>query len=44
VLFRTGAHPTMQFNQFFMGPYIGDGSPVAQQVWVDDLVVMTGRP
>jgi hypothetical protein len=44
VLFRTGAHPTMQFNQFLMGPYIGDGSPVAQQAWVDDLVVMTARP
>jgi len=44
VLFRTGAHPAMQFNQFFIGPYIGDGSPVAQQEWIDDLVVMTGRP
>lgn len=44
VLFRTGAHPDMKFNQFFMGPYIGDGSPVAQQLWVDDLVVMTGKP
>jgi hypothetical protein len=25
--FRTGAHPTLQFNQFVMAPYIGDGSP-----------------
>jgi hypothetical protein len=44
VLFRTGAHPTMQFNQFLIGPYIGDGSPVAQQMWVDNLIVMTARP
>ncbi|HTT66642.1 MAG TPA: hypothetical protein VMF70_01310 [Gemmatimonadales bacterium] len=44
VLFRTGAHPTMQFQQFMMGPYIGDGSPVAQRAWIDDLVVMTARP
>ncbi len=44
VLFRTGVHPTMQFNQFIIGWYIGDGSPVAQTAWVDDLVVMTARP
>jgi hypothetical protein len=42
--FRTGAHPTLQFNQFVMSPYIGDGSPVAQSLWYDDLVVMTAPP
>jgi hypothetical protein len=42
VLFRTGAHPTMKFNQFMIAPYIGDGSPVAQTFWVDELVVATG--
>ena len=42
VLFRTGAHPTMQFNQLLIGPYIGVGSPAAQTMWVDDLVVATG--
>jgi hypothetical protein len=42
--FRTGAHPTLQFNQFVMAPYIGDGSPVAQSLWYDDLVVMTAPP
>jgi len=44
VLFRTGAHPTMQFNQFMLAWYIGDGSPVDQTVWVDDLTVATGKP
>jgi len=44
VLLRTGAHPTMKFNQFLMGPYIGDGSPVSQKMWVDELVVLTGKP
>ncbi len=44
VLFRTGAHPTMQFNQFIIAPYIGDGSPVDQTMWIDDLVVGTSRP
>ena len=43
VLFRTGAFPTMKFNQFIIAPYIGDGSPVAQSMWVDDLVIATSR-
>jgi hypothetical protein len=44
LMFRTGANPTLQFNQFLMAPYIGDGSPVAQSLWYDDLVVMTAPP
>jgi len=43
-LFRTGAHPTMQFNQFLIGPYIGAGSPVDQTMWVDDLTIATAKP
>jgi hypothetical protein len=44
ILFRTGAHPDMTFNQFLIAPYIGDGSPVDQYMWVDDLTVATQRP
>jgi hypothetical protein len=44
VLLRTGAHLTMQFNQLVIAPYIGDGSPVPQSMWVDDLTVATRRP
>lgn len=44
ILLRTGSHPNMAFNQFAMLPYIGDGSPVVQSFWVDDLVVATARP
>jgi hypothetical protein len=44
ILFRTGAHPTMRFTQFAMLPYIGDGSPLEQRFWVDDLTVATARP
>lgn len=44
LMFRTGAHPNMLFNQLLMAPYIGDGSPVAQTLWFDDLVVMTAPP
>src|SRR6266699_687630 len=43
ILFRTGAHPTLQFNQFLIAPYIGDGSPVDQSMWVDNLRVATSR-
>ena len=44
VVLRTGARATMQFNQFLMTPYIGDGSPADQTFWIDDVVVATGRP
>jgi hypothetical protein len=43
VVLRTAANPTMMFNQFIIAPYIGDGSPVDQTFWVDDLTVATGR-
>jgi len=43
VLLRTGANPTMQFNQFVIAPYIGDGSPVTQSMWIDTLTVGTGK-
>ena len=42
VLFRTNQHPDMHFTQFLMLPYIGDGSPLVQQFWVDQLKVATG--
>lgn len=43
VLFRTAQHPAMKFDQFVIAPYIGDGSPAAQGMWVDDLVVASER-
>jgi hypothetical protein len=44
ILFRTAARPTIQFHQFLIAPYIGDGSPVDQYMWVDDLIVATSKP
>jgi hypothetical protein len=44
ILFRTAANATIRFDQFLMLPYIGDGSPVAQSFWVDDLSVWTAPP
>jgi hypothetical protein len=44
VLLRTGANATMRFNQIAIAPYIGDGSPIAQSMWIDDLTVASDRP
>ena len=43
ILFRTGARPTLQFSQFLIAPYIGDGSPADQSMFIDNLRVATGR-
>lgn len=43
VLLRTGAHAAMQLNQLVIAPYIGDGSPIAQSMWIDNLTVATAR-
>ena len=43
VVYRTGAHPTLQFSQFLIAPYIGDGSPVDQSMFIDNLRVATSR-
>jgi hypothetical protein len=42
VILRTAQHPDMQFNQFMIAPYIGDGAPVEQTFWVDNLTLSTG--
>lgn len=41
VMFRTAQNPTMKFNQFVIAPWIGDGSPVDQTFWIDNLTVAT---
>ena len=43
ILFRTGARPTLQFNQFMIAPYIGVGSPVDQSIFIDNLRLATSR-
>jgi hypothetical protein len=43
VLLRTSKHSDMMFNQFLIAPYIGDGSPVEQTMWIDNLTVATSR-
>ena len=39
VYLRTGNNPNRKFNQLLLAPYIGDGSPIAQDLWLDDLIV-----
>ena len=41
IVFRTGAHPDMKFNQFLMAPYYGPGVPHEQTIWVDELKITT---
>jgi hypothetical protein len=44
VMMRTAKHPAMKFNQFLIVPYIGDGSPIDQTMWVDEITVGSSRP
>jgi hypothetical protein len=44
VLLRTAVNAAMQFNQFVIAPWIGDGSPVTQSMWIDNLTVAANVP
>jgi len=42
VMFRTAQYPNMMFDMLAIAPYIGDGSPISQTMWVDNLVIGSG--
>ena len=42
ILFRTAANGEARINQLILAPYIGDGSPVAQAMWISDVTVARG--
>lgn len=44
VLYRTAQDATKKWAQFVLAPYIGDGSPIAQSMWLDELKVSTSPP
>jgi len=44
ILMRTAANTDQRFNQFLDGHYIGDGSPVDQSLYIDELTVARGVP
>jgi hypothetical protein len=44
VIIRTNQHATMTLQELALAPYIGDGSPVTQSMYIDDLEVWDGVP
>lgn len=44
VYLRSGNHPARKFHHLLLAPYIGDGSPIAQDLWLDNLVVADQPP
>ena len=44
MVMRTGEFPNMLYEQLFLGPFIGTGSPVTQSIYYDDLLIATEKP
>ena len=42
VIYRTGFYGTNTFRQFMIAPYIGDGAPVAETMYLDELKIYDG--
>ena len=42
MVYRTNQHPTMKWKTFVIAPWLGDGSPQAQTMWIDELTVANG--
>jgi hypothetical protein len=39
IVYRTGRHHDMKFNQLVIAPYIGTKSPIDQSFWIDNIVL-----
>jgi len=44
VYLRTAQFATQKFSQLLLSPYIGSGSPITQDLWIDNLVVADQPP
>ncbi len=44
LILRTNARATMKWNKIIISPYIGDGSPIAQSLYIDALNIYDGIP
>jgi hypothetical protein len=44
IIYRTNQDATKKWAQFALSPWIGDGSPTTQTMWIDELVVASGLP
>jgi hypothetical protein len=43
IVYRTNQNANMKWRQLVLGPWIGDGSPKAQSMWLDELTLATAR-
>ncbi|MBJ6727570.1 hypothetical protein [Geomesophilobacter sediminis] len=44
ILYRTAQDATKKWAEFVLAPYIGDGSPIAQSMWIDELTIQPTKP
>ena len=44
IMLRTVKHADMLIDKIILAPWIGDGSPITQTMWIDDLTVGTENP
>lgn len=44
MIYHTGQYPTMKWRQFVVAPYIGDGAPVAETFYIDNLNLWDDLP
>ena len=44
IVYRTNQNPTKKWREFVIAPWIGDGSPQAQTMWMDELVMADNPP
>ena len=44
VVYRTNQDATKKWDKVVLSPWIGDGSPITQTMWIDELVITTEEP
>lgn len=44
IIYRTAQDAAKKWAQFDLAPWIGDGSPIAQKMWLDELTVSNSLP
>jgi chitodextrinase len=44
ILYRTNQDATKKWAQFVLAPYMGDGAPITETMWIDELTVSTASP
>jgi hypothetical protein len=42
IIYRTNQHPTMKWGQLVLAPYMGDGSPITQTMYIDEFEIRDG--